>query len=206
MAFWIYSVVASTNARTLKRYQTLSSPLQIDSLRQRVDEIWPRAWADFRQSPLIGHGPGKAFLPVGLKWGVIDSEYLDVLREQGIVGFIVFLGYYFYPLYLMRKGFMVARVLNNLQRERVRANLVALQASFAMGVLALIMDVGMATFYSPFFQGFLWLWLGIGVRSAENIRKSIQPSDLYFPGLLHPQKFNQLNSLSPVPSIGNPKP
>jgi hypothetical protein len=31
----------------------------------------------------------------------------------------------------------------------------------------------MSTFYSPFLQGFLWMWLGVGARSAARARELI---------------------------------
>ena len=178
LVVWTYLAVAGSNSRTLQRYQTLRNPLQIDSLRQRLDDLWPVAWADFSKSPLVGHGPGKTFLWIGVPdKGYIDSEYLNVLRERGSLGLLVFLGYYLYPLYLIRKGQRVARFLAGHSLERSPATLVVLRASYIMGVLALIMDIGGGTFQTPFLQGFLWLWLGIGARSAATVRELAQPSD-----------------------------
>src|SRR5215470_9610617 len=57
----VYQAVASSNLRTLERYQTLQEPLRVDSFRQRVDDLWLEAWGDFKRSPLVGHGPGKGF-------------------------------------------------------------------------------------------------------------------------------------------------
>jgi O-antigen ligase len=99
---WTYQTVATSNRRTLERYETLKNPLQADSLRKRLDDLWLEAWSDFKTSPVVGHGPGKAFFIWHERF--IDSEYLNVLREKGIVGFVVFLAYYLYPLYLIRKG------------------------------------------------------------------------------------------------------
>jgi len=174
--FLSYSAIARTNVRILARYQALENPLQVDSYRQRVDEIWPMAWAEIQRSPILGHGPGKSFLPVGLKWGVLDSEYLSVLTEFGILGLAVFLGYYLYPLYVMRKGFAAASALSASQRDQVSANLMCLQASFIMGVLAIVMGIGMGTFYYLFIQGILFLWLGIGARSAKTIYETVRGS------------------------------
>lgn len=163
---WIFAEVAASNPKTLERYQTLKQPLRIDSLRERVEGLWLEGWSDFKRSPLFGHGPGKAFLfPHGR---VIDSEYLDVLREKGIIGFIVFLGYYLYPLYLIKRGRRAVRVAGWLT-EQAPGYVVCINASLIMGILALIMDIGMATFYTPFLQGFLWLWLGIGAGAAARL-------------------------------------
>jgi len=164
----IFEGVAASNRRTFERYQTLKEPLQVDSFRERVEGGWPVAWADFKSSPVFGHGPGKAFLfPRG---GVIDSEYLSVLREKGSVGFLVFLGYYLYPLYLIRRWQRAARSAGlPAEAEWAPANMVCIYASFTMGILALISNIGMSTFYSPFVQGFLWLWLGIGAGAAKKL-------------------------------------
>ena len=179
-----YLVVAKSNTRTLQRYQTLRDPLQVDSLRQRLDEVWPPAWAQFTQSPLVGHGPGKSFLWVGA--GVpsyLDSEYLKVLREEGAIGFLFYLGCYFYPLFLIRKGQRAASALSEGQLKQIPAHIAVLHASFIMGVLALLMNAGMETFYMPFLQGFLWLWLGLGARSAMAIRGLLAASPSYVPAM-----------------------
>jgi len=194
LVFWTYVAVSRSNTRTMQRYQTLSSPLRIDSLRERLDQLWPPIWADFTQSPLVGHGPGKSFLRAGGGvGGYIDSEYLKVLREQGILGFLAFLGYYFYPLYLVGKGRRAAvRGVACLPLASASANLMVLQATLIMCVLALVMNIGMGTFYIPFLQGFLWLWLGIGARSAVTVRglRSISLTPLPETHLLRPEKVS----------------
>lgn len=163
---WIFVAVATTNRETLERYQTLKKPLQIDSLRERLEGGWIEGWSDFKSSPVFGHGPGKAFLsPHG---GVIDSEYLSVLREKGSVGFLVFLCYYLYPIYLIRNGRKAIRLSDPLT-EQLPAHAVCVNAGFVMGALALVMNVGMSTFYTPFLQGFLWLWLGIAAGCAARL-------------------------------------
>jgi len=174
MVVWTYLAVAGSNARTIQRYQTLSNPLQVDSLRERLDQLFPIAWADFSKSPIVGHGPGKSFLWGGAGRGTyIDSEYLAVLRELGILGFLAYLAYYLYPLYLIRKGLRAARCLD----PRLPANRMVLQATFIMGVLALIMNLGMGTFGTPFLNGFLWLWLGVGARAAMTARNLLSLSN-----------------------------
>src|SRR4029077_12823973 len=104
--------------------------------------------------------------------GFSDSEYLGVLREKGLLGFFVFLGYYLYPLFLLGKGERYALRQDSELAVNMPATLVVLHATMLMGVLALVMNLGMATFYSPFLQGFLWLWLGLGARCAMTIRAS----------------------------------
>jgi O-Antigen ligase len=165
---WTYQTVANTNRQTLQRYLTLRNPLQIDSLRQRLDDVWRQEWKDFSESPVFGHGPAKSFYTAGFS----DSEYLGVLREKGLLGLFVFLGYYFYPLFLLGAGERIALHRDSAIAVHTPANLAVLHAALLMGVLALVMNIGMATFYSPFLQGFLWLWLGLGARSAMSIRAS----------------------------------
>jgi O-Antigen ligase len=170
---WMFQTVALSNRRTLNRFEALRNPLKVDSLRQRLDVLWPETWAEISRSPLVGNGPGKLFFTRRDKYvpaeSFVDSEYLVVLRSEGILGFLAFLSYYVYPLYLMRKAQRVVPNLSNLLLERASATLVTLHAGFIFGALALIMNVGMGTFYNPILQGFLWLWLGIGAGSARTI-------------------------------------
>lgn len=167
---WILAGVAASNPQTLERYQTLKEPLQIDSLRERVEGGWLQGWSDFKSSPLFGHGPGKAFLFPHDR--VLDSEYLNVLREKGSIGFLAFLGYYLYPVYMSWRGRQALRVAS-LLTEHAPAHVVCVNAAFAMGILALVMNIGMATFYSPFLQGFLWLWLGVGAGCGARLSEAV---------------------------------
>jgi hypothetical protein len=164
---WTYETVATRNRRTLERYETLSNPLQIDSLRGRVDDVWPESWADFVRSPLIGNGVSKTYFDRGER--VVDSEYLGVLREQGVFGLAIYLGYFLVPLHLIRKGQRLAPASRLAVAKVAPATLAAIHASFLMGILALVMNIGMGTFYVPFVQAFLWLWLGIGARAAYSV-------------------------------------
>lgn len=163
---WIFGKVAASNRQTIARYQTLEQPLQIDSFRERIEGGWLEAWSDFKSSPLFGHGTAKTFFTGPHR--IADSEYLSVLREQGIIGFFIFIGYYLYPLYVIRGGRRAVHVAGMLV-EQAPANVVCMYGSLIMGILALIMDIGMSTFYSPYLQGVLWLWLGIGARSAVRL-------------------------------------
>ncbi|HUN62730.1 MAG TPA: O-antigen ligase family protein [Candidatus Sulfotelmatobacter sp.] len=161
---WLYANVAGSNQRTLERYQTLQDPLSVDSLRQRLDDVWRQGWRDFLASPVLGHGTGKAYFQSGER--VVDSEALGVLREKGVVGFAVFLAYYLYPLYIVRRGYRAIRQAPFLL-EQAPAEVMCILATLIIAVLAVIMNVGMSTFYNPFLQGFLWLWLGVGAASAS---------------------------------------
>ncbi len=185
---WTYLAVGRSNSRNLQRYQTLSDPLQVDSLRQRLDWLFPILWSDFLKSPVIGHGPAKSYLWGGAGPGTyVDSEYLSVLRRFGIVGLLVFLAYYLYPLYLIRKGRQAARRLDSLSWAQLPAHRAVLEATFTMGVLALVMNVGMGTFGTPFLNGFLWLWFGVGARAAVNVRNFHSSAEGSIPEMRHPE-------------------
>ena len=162
----IFAIVASSNERTLERFQTLENPLQVDSLRGRLNRLWVQPLADFAQSPILGHGPAKSIYTDV----ITDSEYLDVLKKFGILGFVVYLGYFLLPLALVWKGLKAARRHGAFLEEDFPATFLTLRLSFVMCVTALIMNVGMSTFQNLSLQAFLWLWLGLGARAARTIR------------------------------------
>jgi len=158
----MYQMVATSNRRTIERYETLRNPLEIDSLRQRVDQLWKDEWRDFSESPVVGHGPAKSVFTLGYT----DSEYLEVLRSLGTVGLIFYLGYYLVPLYLIGRGLRASH--NSVYASaREPATLACSQFGFLMAVLALFMNIPMSTFYNPFLQGFIWIWLGISANAAS---------------------------------------
>jgi len=162
--------VARSNQATLDRFQTLGAPLQTDSLGDRLDALWPDASKEFSQSPLFGHGPAKAiFSDI-----VTDSEYLDVLKEFGLVGFLAYFAYYVYPLGYLWKGLKQRSTWGPLLEAHLPANYWALQLSFVTLITALVMNVGMSTFYSAPLQGFFWLWMGIGVGAARTMCLGIE--------------------------------
>ncbi len=162
---WTYQTVATSNRRTLERYETLRNPLEIDSLRQRVDQLWKDEWKDFTESPVVGHGPAKSVFTLGYT----DSEYLEVLRGFGLLGLVIFLGYFGVPLY------QIVSYLRKARRNSIRlsamspATTACAHFGLLLGILALIMNIPMSTFYNPFLQGFIWLWLGIAVTAARQI-------------------------------------
>lgn len=173
---WTFVAVATTNRATLERYQTLKEPLQIDSLRERLEGGWIDGWSDFKSSPVFGHGPGKAFLS---PHGVIDSEDLSVLREKGSVGFLVFLCYYLYPIYLISFGRKAVRLSSPLM-EQAPGHVVCVNTGLIVGALCLAMNIGMSTFYSPFLQGFIWLWLGTAAGCAARLKAEAPARDWHF--------------------------
>jgi len=154
---WTYQMIATSNRRTFERYETLRDPLEIDSLRQRLDQLWKDELRDFAESPVVGHGPAKSVFTLGYT----DSEYLEVLRSQGVVGFVFFLGYYLIPLYMIARGLRASRSYSDWISSREPGTLACSQFGAVVGVLALFMNIAMSTFYNPFLQGFIWLWLGL---------------------------------------------
>jgi O-antigen ligase len=167
----IVTVVARSNQATLDRFQTLSDPLQTDSLRGRLDELWPDASVAFTASPIVGNGSAKAIF-TGI---VTDSEYLDVLKEFGIIGFLAYFAYFIYPLRLLCRGIRNTGRSDLSGETHFPAAIAALQLSFVMLITAVVMNVGMSTFYSEPLQGFFWLWMGIGVSIVRPDALPVRP-------------------------------
>jgi hypothetical protein len=162
-------LVVQTNPHAVSRYEELKHPGQVDSLRERVDDLWLDALTDFGRSPLVGFGPAK------VRFGgiVTDSEYLDVLKQFGLVGFAVYLSFFLYPLYFLRKGVRAAKRVPLPLEPQLRTDILVVRFTFITLLLALLINIGAATFYSLFLQGFLWLWFGIGVGSAKTVSETV---------------------------------
>jgi O-antigen ligase len=167
----VFLAVSSSNQGTLERFQTLDNPIQTDSYRERVDLLWRDAYREFVQSPVLGHGPAKNIFS-GI---VTDSEYLDVLKEFGVAGSLTYLAYFLFPLSLIWKGMRAGQRAGAQLEERLPGNFLVMRLSFIMIVTALLMNVGMSTFRNFLLQGFLWMWMGLGVRAAETIREASRP-------------------------------
>jgi O-antigen ligase len=162
---WTVATVANSNRSTLQRIESLKNPLQADSLRKRLDYLWRDAGNDIAQSPLLGHGPAKTIFT-----GVFtDSEYLDVLKEFGVLGFFSYICYFLFPLHLSWKGLLAGQRAGPQAEEHFPATFLVLRLSCVMAVTALVMNIGESTFYNQILQGFLWLWLGLGARCAKAI-------------------------------------
>ncbi|MFC1747708.1 O-antigen ligase family protein [Pseudomonadota bacterium] len=83
-------------------------------------EMWRAGWLVFQQAPLIGIGRGNyteavmpfvknGELPVQVSHhGHAHNAYLDVLMSRGAIGFFVFLGLLFYPLYVFLSTYKIA--------------------------------------------------------------------------------------------------
>jgi O-Antigen ligase len=156
--------VATTNQFAIQRLLTLRDPLQTDSARDRFDSTWPDAIADFSRSPVLGNGPTKAFSDI-----VTDSEYLDVLKDFGVVGFLPYLAYFVYPLLLLSRGLRASRHIPPLLEESLPATSLIVRLSFIMILLALVMNIGESTLYNLLLQAFLWTWAGLGARGSKTL-------------------------------------
>ena len=157
--------VAKINRPALERFESLRRPLEVDSLRARTDDLWRDAAGDFLQSPFVGHGPLKTTF-AGI---VTDSEYLDVLKEFGVIGFLAYIAYYLFPLFLMWKGARRGQRASPLLEAQVPATFLVQRVSILMVLTALVMNIALTTFYNQLLQAFLWIWIGLGVRSATTI-------------------------------------
>lgn len=83
-------------------------------------EMWRAGWLVFKDNPILGAGWGnytEAVKPyidnAGLSKHVTDhghahNAYVEVLMSLGLVGFIVLLGMFFYPLYYFGKTYTLA--------------------------------------------------------------------------------------------------
>lgn len=159
--------VAKSNRATGDRLQTLRNPLTTDSLSDRVNDLWRDAGEEFIESPFLGHGPAKTIFS-----GIFtDSEYLDVLKEFGGIGFLVYLAYYVYPARVLWKGLRRTAKSEPELESRIPATFWALHLSFIMTITALIMNIGMSSFYNLPLQGFLWMWMGIGAAAARSLAR-----------------------------------
>ena len=160
-----FETTVKTNQGNVQRIQSLRHPLEVDSLRARLDDLWLDATDDFLRSPFLGYGPAKIFYT-----GVFtDSEYLDVLKEFGIVGFLPYLAYYFFPMLLLWRGLRASQRAGPAWEEGLPATFLTLRFAFILAVTALVMNIGESTFYNQLLQAFLWLWLGLGASCAQRI-------------------------------------
>ena len=171
----VFRFVESSTFGVSQRFEELRHPLQVDSLRTRLDVVWQDALAFIATSPWLGHGPAKEVFSTV----VTDSEYLDIVKQFGLVGFLPYLAYFFVPLALAFRGLRVIWLSKDRLAEQFPATSLASHLAFVVGVTALFMNVGESTLRNAPLQGFLWLWLGLGVGAAKTLRQHyIQRSTL----------------------------
>ena len=159
----VVAQTAQSSYWAASRFEQLKNPLQVDSLRGRLDTLWLDAGGYFLSSPWVGHGPAKKLFDAVYT----DSEYLDILKYYGAVGFIAYLAYYLWPLMEIFKGMKRIRLVNPDLEESLSANVLVIRAGFTIFCLALFMNVGEFTLYNSVLLAFLWLWAGLAVRASH---------------------------------------
>ncbi|HTC61823.1 MAG TPA: O-antigen ligase family protein [Candidatus Saccharimonadales bacterium] len=165
---FMFTVVATSNQHTLERFQTLRNPLQADSLRERLDSLWPNALSDIAKSPFFGRGPAKSIYT-----GIItDSEYLDVLKQFGIIGFFPYFAYFLFPLYMISRGMLDSRRAGHSLENLLPATVTTLRLSLVIVITVIIVNIEGSSFYNVPLQAFLWMWMGVGARCAMSIREA----------------------------------
>jgi O-antigen ligase len=173
--FLVFRMVETSTFGVSQRFEELRHPLQADSLRMRLDIVWHDAWTYVVASPWLGHGPAKqVFSDV-----VTDSEYLDILKQFGIIGFLSYLGYFLFPLGLTLRGLRAARSSDQALESGFAATLLTLRLAFIICVSALFMNIGESTLRNAPLQGFVWLWLGLGASAAQTIGRVCESKFLY---------------------------
>jgi O-antigen ligase len=160
--------IAKLNQSSLARFETLKHPFEIDSFRSRIDDQWRDAAADFVQSPFVGHGPVKiAFTGI-----VTDSEYLDVLKEFGVVGFFAYIAYFLFSANRHVDKIEARPACGAPAGNSVSGYISDLRITILMLLTALVINVALTTFFNHLLQAFLWLWAGLGLRASNMITKS----------------------------------
>lgn len=78
-------------------------------------EMWRAGWVAFKDAPVLGVGRGNyhrtvkryvdqgLFDPMVANSGHAHNVYIDVLMGKGLIGFVIFMGMLFYPLYYFLK-------------------------------------------------------------------------------------------------------
>lgn len=151
------------------RFEQLKNPLQVDSLRGRLDVLWIEAGEYILSSPWVGHGPAKSIFD-----GVFtDSEYLDILKFYGLAGFLAYLGYYLWPLLELSTAVKRLRRLNEELEERLKASLLTIRIGTVLFCVALFMNIGEFTFYNSYLVAFLWIWGGLSVRAGHFVTEAV---------------------------------
>ncbi|HEY0704491.1 MAG TPA: O-antigen ligase family protein [Candidatus Acidoferrales bacterium] len=162
---WMFSAVGQRYKDTQERFVELEHPTEVHSVRERVDDLWLEAAEYITTSPLVGHGPAKILFTAVYT----DSEYLDIMKEYGILGLLPFLALYLLPLYLIWRGIRAGRRAGPLLEPRMEATYLMLRLGFIVGVTAMVMNIGEFTFYNVELQAAVWIILGLGARAAKSI-------------------------------------
>jgi hypothetical protein len=164
---WTFMVTQKADKDATSRFQELSHPTDVQSLRDRVDVVWMDALKYFESSIVFGHGPAKAIFT-----GVFtDSEYLDVLKSYGIIGFGFYFSIHLWVLIQLWKGLRAHRLRGSMVREAFGPDLLLVRLGFVLILAGLAMNIGMATYFNWKFNTFFWLILGLAVRAAYRLEQ-----------------------------------
>ena len=164
---WTFVATQKADRDATSRFQELSHPTDVQSLRDRTDVLWVDALRYFESSPVFGHGPAKViFTDV---W--TDSEYLDVLKSYGIIGFGFYFAMHIWVLIQLWRGLRAQRFCGCQVREAFGADLLLVRLGFVLILAGLAMNIGMTTYFNWKFNTFFWLILGLTVRAAHRIEQ-----------------------------------
>jgi O-antigen ligase len=158
-------VISLSNKSTADRFEQLGSPLQENSLRMRLDGLWQDAFSQFLASPLLGQGPAKIIF----SRVYTDSEYLQILKEYGLVGLLPYVCLYLVPLGMVWKGLRVVWEHEPWIENHLPAMYWALCVALIIIVTALFMNVGMSTYFNFSLAPFLWMWMGLAAGCARSL-------------------------------------
>jgi O-antigen ligase len=144
-----------------RRENTLSSPISTAIFEDRSTSIrlnveWPRAIRAFSKNPILGTGYSSITLAT-------DNDFLRLLGEVGILGFIAFLLILSNLLRLIKRGLKMAISLNPIEKGFV----MAFAAAFS-GILlnACFIDIFEASKFAIIF----WLLTGLFVSLVRNYK------------------------------------
>jgi len=158
-------IIAATNPATIQRFEMLGTPLRENSLRMRLDTLWLDAIEQFRQSPILGQGPARVLFSEIYT----DSEYLQILKMFGILGFLAYICYFLVPLGMIWKGIKKVKWAGSSLEREWRGTYWGLCFGFLVPLTCLVMNIGMGTYYDTSLLAFTWMWMGIGASCAKRI-------------------------------------
>lgn len=144
--FWDYLPVKHRIDQTISSLYAYSNGNPHTSLGYRF-EMWKAAWMAFLEKPLFGWGFGGfdqfflKYLHEGLVkgspsgWGHAHNDYLFILSELGIVGFILFFSFVLYPF--VKVFYLVKRAIHEQEKNLLMLGLLGVILTEALCEFAL---------------------------------------------------------------------